>query len=556
MTAVFGDFLRPAGEHITAAVSIRDDRSAEAAFGVIPQFGRLLSTLARYVGYLPVPDEFEAAMAGSLSPEAQTALDARIALRRGTQSLRHAMNSLGDVVIDDSHPAVRHLSAAADFLAAGRDLLQTHFTNGPRGARRDRSYWAQVITSRPVTAALLGELADCALQLGPWAARLLVAGTMERGVPAAILLDLHTASHCTWVAGATVQSAQRNHPPTADACRLLSAIPANFPPPRVAPSGREQVRELCDGVVITAERLRQAALRFAPYARWPPTATSVTWRKDALASAIISHASQVILRTLTERAKQLAAGAAIGTQLHNAADAMSQTWPQWRAITHHWDILSTGIYRGTGTSAVATEFGDLVLRIGRLAYRNEHWTPACGDTSLIRDLADLAPALSDMISVMAAVHTAADAVTRIAIEDREAVYTAATGCQLYMPTRLLPDGCDVPFPYTPALQSRADALLAGYDTALKASTGVTTALDDLAVATKATTSALALARQASTAQAQGRDGQRRTLRFAQSRSTAAGNDVAGGSPRHGQAKNPFLLMRGGGRPGSERTLTK
>jgi hypothetical protein len=197
-----------------------------------------------------------------------------------------------------------------------------------------------------------------------------------------------------------------------------------------------------------------------------------------------------------------------------------------------------------------------VLRIGRLAYRNEHWTPACGDTSLIRDLADLAPALSDMISVMAAVHTAADAVTCIAIEDREAVYTAATGCQLYMPTRLLPDGCDVPFPYTPALQSRADALLAGYDTALKASTGVTTALDDLAVATKATTSALALARQASTAQAQGRDGQRRTLRFAQSRSTAAGNDVAGGSPRHGQAKNPFLLMRGGGRPGSARTLTK
>ena len=30
MTATFGDFLRPAGEHIAAAVSIRDEIPAEA----------------------------------------------------------------------------------------------------------------------------------------------------------------------------------------------------------------------------------------------------------------------------------------------------------------------------------------------------------------------------------------------------------------------------------------------------------------------------------------------------------------------------------------------
>jgi hypothetical protein len=128
---------------------------------------------------------------------------------------------------------------------------------------------------------------------------------------------------------------------------------------------------------------------------------------------------------------------------------MNQTWPTWRAIAHHWDIISTGIHPRTGTNAVAAEFGDLVLRIGRLAYRNEHWAPACGDTSLIRDPADLAPALSDMISVMAAVHTAADAITRIAIEDRDAVYTAAAGSQLYMPTLLLPDECVCPSPTCP-----------------------------------------------------------------------------------------------------------
>ena len=99
-----------------------------------------------------------------------------------------------------------------------------------------------------------------------------------------------------------------------------------------------------------------------------------------------------------------------------------------------------------GPSPVAAELGDLVLRTGRLAYNNTRWTPACADASLTRDPADLASALSDLISVMAAVHPAADAVTRIAIEDREAVYTAAAGSQLYMPTRLLPDEYDVPFP--------------------------------------------------------------------------------------------------------------
>jgi hypothetical protein len=89
MTATFGDFLRPAGEHIAAAVSFRDELPAEATFGVIRQFARLLSTLVHYLDDLPVPDEFEAAMAAEpLSPQAQTVLDTRIALRRAAHGGR------------------------------------------------------------------------------------------------------------------------------------------------------------------------------------------------------------------------------------------------------------------------------------------------------------------------------------------------------------------------------------------------------------------------------------------------------------------------------------
>jgi hypothetical protein len=494
MTATFGDFLRPAGEHIAAAVSIRDDLSAEATFGVICQFGRLLSTLVHYLDDLPGPDEFEAAIAAEpLSPEAQTVLDTRIALRRGVQGLRYAITTLADAVIDDSHPAVQHLSAAADLLTAGRDLLQTHFATGPGGTREGRSYWAPVIASPSATAALLGEIAACALRLAPWTARLSVPETTAGDVPAATGLAALTASHCTWVAGAAVQAAHRRHPPPADARRLLCAIPANFPPPQVAPSGHEQVSDLGQAVIVTAERLRHAGLAFARQARWSPTATSSSWRKNALASAIIGHASEVILSGLTERARQLTLSPAICAQLHSAADVSSRAWPTWRAIAHHWDIASTGIHRGAGPTPVAAEFTALVLQIGRLAYRNQRWTPARVDSSGTRDPADLALAPGDIACVVAAVHTAADAVTRIAAEDREAVRAAAAD-RLYMPAFTRTSAAVVRRRYRPASPSRVDEILASYDDAIETSTRATSKLDELALALDAPTWPLAALR--------------------------------------------------------------
>jgi len=495
MTTVLGDFLRPAGERITAAVSIHDELSAEATFGVIRQCDRLLSALVHYLDDLPVQDAFEAAMAAEpLSPQAQAVLDTRIALRRGAHSLRYAMNTLGDAVIDDGHPAVQHLSAAADFLAAGRDLLQTHFTTGPDGTRERRSYWAPVITSPPVTAALLGEVAACALRLAPWTARLPVPQTTERDFPAATGLAVLTASHSTWVAGTAVQAAHRRHPPSADARRLLHTIPANFPPPRQVPSGDEQVGYLCHGVVITAERLRHAVLASARQTRWSPDATSASWRKDALTSAITAHTSELILHGLTERAKQLGADSAICAQLQDAADATSRAWPKWRAIAHHFDIVSTGIHRNAGPTPVAAEFGDLVLRIGRLAYRNQHWTPARAHASHTRNPAELAPAPGDITPAVTAVHTAADVITRIAAGDREAVRAAAADHRLYVPAFTRANAAVVRRRYRPASPSRVDEILASYDDAIEASTRVTSKLDDLALALDAPTWPLAALR--------------------------------------------------------------
>ena len=62
----------------------------------------------------------------------------------------------------DSPPAAMCLSAAADNLAAGRDLLHTHFTTDQFGWRHGTSPWAAAIASRQVTGALAGEIGSYA----------------------------------------------------------------------------------------------------------------------------------------------------------------------------------------------------------------------------------------------------------------------------------------------------------------------------------------------------------------------------------------------------------
>ena len=98
-----------------------------------------------------------------------------------------------DTSSNEEHPVVQHLRMVADHLAAGRDMLETHFITGPFGARAGNSYWAPVITAAPVTTALLAELAAYARGLAPWAAKLSVTGPSDSGVPVSARMALHAA---------------------------------------------------------------------------------------------------------------------------------------------------------------------------------------------------------------------------------------------------------------------------------------------------------------------------------------------------------------------------
>jgi hypothetical protein len=82
---------------------------------------------------------------------------------------------------DDSPPGTAMcLAAAAGNLAAGRDLLHTHFTTDQFGWRHGTSPWAPAIASLQVNGALVGEIGSYAGHLAAGALQLAAAGSAER----------------------------------------------------------------------------------------------------------------------------------------------------------------------------------------------------------------------------------------------------------------------------------------------------------------------------------------------------------------------------------------
>jgi hypothetical protein len=442
-------FLDWTDAHLTAAASFRGDLSYPAQCAVVHQAGRVVTVLGRYFADLPPPDTLDLARGADAAAQGPPA--ARI------------LGPAADAAAESAHPVAAHLAAAADYLTVGRDLLETHFADGPGGLQTPRSWWAPVITSEPVTAAVLAELAGHSQNLASCVAALAVTQRVRSATPTAALLTLRQAAPWLQLAAHSIQDPQHELP---IARSLLRAIPASTPPPRPPPDTDEPVPVLCDRIPVTAERLRHAA--FAAGARWSPVPASLSWRRDALGCAIISHASDLILRALADRASQLGLHPLLATQLRAAAGQMTPAWTAWRAVAGHWDILTTGTYRGAGLTPVAADIGDLALRAGRLVYRNPNWTPARADASPLRDPADLAPTPADLLTVLAAVHHAADAASRIATSDQHAATTAAAQTRLYIPVRLLPDKYDIPHPYAFAPRKYTDALLAAYHTAAHA----------------------------------------------------------------------------------------
>ena len=308
--AIFGDFLAAAQEHLEAAVAVRADEVTWPS-PIAQGISRLVAVMSRYCDDLAPCDEVEASGRDDLHPWERAAIDADAALRIAAGCLRRAtVEDADDLTGGMVLPRARQLEAAATELAAGRDLLHTHLATDPDGQMLERSEWASVVTSAPVTRALAEEIGQWALRLAPFTAWL--AGSTagharpsppDQAVSASVRTELATASQWLQAAGAATRPALHADPVRPGDAELLRAIPAAMVPPRrrPAPAG-ESVGELCDGITSSASRLRAAIRDSADGARWSPGVTSGGWQWMAQAAAVTSHLSEMALRALATRA--------------------------------------------------------------------------------------------------------------------------------------------------------------------------------------------------------------------------------------------------------------
>jgi hypothetical protein len=377
--AVFGDFLGAGRAHLTEAAATGERQSADLP-AVVASLHRLVGIMSVYLEDLAPGTEIEAdvrvwegaiAGAGAALSVAAGCLH-RSALYLGPGEPWHE---------SDPSPA-HHLADAATGLAAGWDLLHTHIVVARDGLVQERSEWAPVVTSLPVTRAL-------ATEIGAWSARLAsytgwLAGsaapqrTTRRTGPLGVVLpreELAIASQCLRAANAALRPAQDADPaPPADT-ELLCAIPAAFPPPRQPlGSAAESVAELCAGITVSASRLRAAAYHGRDRGRWSPEVTSGGWQWMAQAAAVTSHLGELALRALAPRAGQLKGLAVTRARVDGTAEALTGMRTAWQQVDLMWNSIVTE-QRLLPTPAMS-EANDLLLRMGRLVWDNPQWTPA------------------------------------------------------------------------------------------------------------------------------------------------------------------------------------
>jgi hypothetical protein len=385
----------------------------------------------------------------------------------------------------------RRLDELATVLAAGRDLLYTHFIPGPRG-RVHQSAWAPVITSEQVNRALLAELGALARPVARYGANVALAAVPGAPARAGQRRALNAACQWLWVFGASVDAAGRQQPVPAADRDLLAAIPVNALPARPVLADADTTPSVCDGVITTAERLRHLAWQTAQQPPWTPAFTVTSLRQAAEASALTSHHSALLAGALTARTTQ-GAFPASSADMAAAAQAARRAASAWFQAARALRQVTTDT-RGQVTPGAA-EALDLAWWTGRLAHADTAWTLASGPGCTPRSPQQLAPRPDDLPHVVAAVHHAADALALLAETEHHQLRSAARARRILVPTRTLDCDYNIPRPYGPAPQEVTGTLLARYQDTTQASRQATATFGHAARAVGAPSRILATARE-------------------------------------------------------------
>lgn len=481
---VFGDFWRQAARLASPPAYPDPPAGAQQVRHITLAGIRVVTVMRRYIGDIAAGNGVRDGLWAT-------------AIARGQTSTMRIIGALGqETTSPPKFPAGSFAARLDDYAAAltyGRDLLHTHLVTTPYGGRHALSDWAPVISSAPVSRALLAGLADHARAIAGQLAGL----SLDRAAGSETV-----AAWQRWQAAAgqlreldaVVQAAQWQAPVLPEHRRLLEAIPVNATPAVQVPPPEAPVSTLCAGVISTAQRANQARRDLAARAAWSPEFTADSMRHAAANNVVTSLNTETVYRVLAARAQELGYHALIPV-LDTAADRASDSRRAWLAVAHVWDnmVTDTRDY----LSRPAAEAGLLALWTGQLAYADPAWKPARGPSPAVRDPAILAPGPAAFTEIASAIHYAADSLARAAHTDRDTLRTAASAGRLYVTTRSLPElKYDVPRPYAGAPKDRIAAALAAYTDAADTSQAVLHAAADIAAAVDAPSQVLSAAEQA------------------------------------------------------------
>lgn len=495
--ATFGEFVQSAHRHLAGTAA---PHHAGGTGGNVEEVSRSLLRvviiMGRYLRDIATSFHDLSGDTGSaLAPWSRACLQASEAatnaagflIRRGPPSRWPAAPA--------ASPLAQRLDAVAVSLATGRDLLQTHFAADSHGAPQQRSEWGLVITSAPVTRALLAEIGALARQTAQHGANLALSpfpGTRGNGNARR---RLSAACQWLWVLDASVRAAHQLEPVTEADRELLRAIPVNAIPERPLLTGGEPVSSLREGVTSTAERARHLAWASAYRASRPPGVSAMSLRKVADAGTVTSHHCHLLLHALAARSAQ-AGLTEVSGHLSAAADAAAHARDRWLQAARAVRRITTDTR--AYLSAVAGEASDLALWTGRLAYADPAWTLASGPAHPVRPPESLAPQPHDLPLAVTAVHQACHTLTTLTHTEQDQIRTAAQAGRILVPTQSLPDTYDIPHPFARAPHDRIDLLLAHYADAGQASRQATAAVEEAVEATGAPSRVLTAARAAAT----------------------------------------------------------
>jgi hypothetical protein len=488
---VLGDLLHSAGSTLSEAaagpgIGDRPDRRELAA--TLLQAHRLVAAMARFADDVADEGGMAAARGQLTGAWGQAAADTRSALRQAEENFANVVRYFGASDPQPRDVLAGQLGQAAQFLAVGRDLLQTHFPGG-----EPSSTWSAAICSPAVTRTLLDELGSRCRLFSPIAEKLSIARPLPP-MPHRIRENLNVACRRLMAAELVIRWAAEFRPVTPSDRQLLAAVPMHVMPGRCAPYAGETVPQLCEGIAGSAERLRSCARQLAADARWSPLLTCASWHWTATAAAITHDACGIILRSAAEGARHLGIAAGLAGQVYDASIVVGDVRRHWLVAAEAWDILTTDAQGRV--SPVVSDVSDMLVRAGRLAFANPAWTPRFAHRAPPRAPADLVANGPALVAVITAAHHAVDGLARSADSDLRAIFGAARGGRLYQSRLTLPGWQKAHDRYVPATQEVIYRLLDSYQAAARATRRPAAGLDVVARAVGASSVYLSMARAA------------------------------------------------------------